>query len=259
MKTTDYGLPYEFPGLIEQIEDRGDYVAIKTPGLPGFFWGNYLLFPTPPGPEDYGRWRDAYRAEFGTEKEVSHEAFGWDSPTGEVGSVEPFQEAGFRVSRESVMVANRAIRPPHLNAEVETRIAASDEEWASAEDCMAGYSGDGVSTNKRLAKKLATWRNLTKKKAGGWYNAYLNGRVVGGVGTYQARDTFVVEEVATHPDFRRRGVARTAVYSACRQAIEHPNVEQLLLYADHGSAAERMYEQIGFRTLELQLGLLRTT
>ena len=87
----------------------------------------------------------------------------------------------------------------------------------------------------------------------------LDGRVVGGLGTFQVRDTFVVYEVATHPDFRRRGVARTAVYSACRQAIEHPNVEQLLLYADHGSAAERMYEQIGFRTLELQLGLLRTT
>ena len=257
MNTTSNRIDFEFPGLIEQIEDRGDYVAIKTPGLPGFYWGNYLLFPKPPGPEDYDLWGEAFRAEFASLEEVGHEAFGWNSPNGELGNVEPFQEAGFRVSRESVMVANRVIQPPHLNVKVETRIAASDEEWASAEDCIAGYSGNGVSTNKRLTKMLATWQDLTKKEAGGWYNAYLDGRVAGGLGTFQVRDTFVVYEVATHPDFRRRGVARTAVYSTCRQAIENPSVGQLLLNADHGGSAERMYEQIGFRTLELELGLLR--
>ena len=69
----NYRVDFEFPGLIEQIEDRGDYVAFRTPSLPGFFWGNYLLFPNPPGPEDYSRWRAAYRAEFGSVEELHHE------------------------------------------------------------------------------------------------------------------------------------------------------------------------------------------
>ena len=52
VKTTSNRIDFGFPDLIEQIEDRGDYVAIKTPGLPGFYFGNYLLFPNPPGSED---------------------------------------------------------------------------------------------------------------------------------------------------------------------------------------------------------------
>ena len=35
--------------------------------------------------------------------------------------------------------------------------------------------------------------------------------------------------------------------------------ERLLLYAEHGSAAERMYEQIGFRTVEYLLELIKTS
>jgi hypothetical protein len=61
----NYRLDFEFPDLIEQIEDRGDYVAFRTPSLPGFYWGNYLLFPNPPGQEDYDRWRAAFRRSLG--------------------------------------------------------------------------------------------------------------------------------------------------------------------------------------------------
>ena len=87
----------------------------------------------------------------------------------------------------------------------------------------------------------------------------LNGRVVGGLGTYRIQNTFVIDDVATHPDFQGRGVARTAVYTACSESIKQPDVERLLLYAEHGSAAERIYEQIGFRTVEQFLGLIKTS
>ena len=255
----NYRLDFEFPGLIEQIEDRGDYVAFRTPSLPGFFWGNYLLFPNPPGPEDYDRWRAAFRAEFGSVEELHHEAFGWDTPTGEVGNVEPFVDAGFQVSRGSVMLAKEVTRPPHLSTEVEIRVANSEKEWTAATDCIAEYSREGVTMNRRLARKLEIWRELTEKGAGVCYNACLNGRAVGGLGTYLIQNTIVVDDVATHPDFQGRGVARTAVYTACRQSIEQPDLERLLLHAEHGSAAERMYEQIGFRTAEQLLELIKTT
>ena len=244
----NYRLDFDFPGLIEQIEDCGDYIALRTPSLPGFFWGNYLLFPNAPGPEDFDRWRAAFRAEFGSVEELHHEAFGWDTPTGEVGNVEPFVNAGFEVSRLSVMLAKQVKRPPYLSTEVEVRVADSEQEWTAAIDCIAEDSREGVTMNRRLARKLEIWRELTEKSAGVWYNACLDGRVVGGLGTYLIQNTLVVDDVA-----------RTAVYTACHQSIEQPDVERLLLYAEHGSAAERMYQQIGFRTTEQLLELIKTT
>lgn len=39
-----------------QVLDRGDYLVIKTPTNPTFYWGNFLLFAEPPGDGDDVRW-----------------------------------------------------------------------------------------------------------------------------------------------------------------------------------------------------------
>jgi len=41
--------------------DRGEYLIVRTPNLPGFFLDNFLLFANPPGSGDFDRWRERFR------------------------------------------------------------------------------------------------------------------------------------------------------------------------------------------------------
>ena len=39
-----------------QIIEHPGYLQLVTPGNPGYYWGNFLLFPQPPTPADVERW-----------------------------------------------------------------------------------------------------------------------------------------------------------------------------------------------------------
>ena len=39
-----------FPRFDGVVTDRGDYLVVRTPSNPGFYWGNFLLLDAPAGP-----------------------------------------------------------------------------------------------------------------------------------------------------------------------------------------------------------------
>jgi predicted GNAT family acetyltransferase len=61
--------------------------------------------------------------------------------------------------------------------------------------------------------------------------------------------------VQTHPDFQRRGIAGTLVYEAGQLAAEKFGLETLVIVASVGSAAGRVYQSVGFKFAERQLGI----
>ena len=52
--------------LLEGSErtDRGDYVVIRSPANPAFWWGNFLLMAAPPAPGGAAGWQSRFDAEF---------------------------------------------------------------------------------------------------------------------------------------------------------------------------------------------------
>jgi hypothetical protein len=52
---------HRFDGI---VLDRGDYIVVKTPSNPGFFFGNLLLFPEAPKLGSLERWKATFRKEF---------------------------------------------------------------------------------------------------------------------------------------------------------------------------------------------------
>lgn len=68
-----------------------------------------------------------------------------------------------------------------------------------------------------------------------------------GVGRFQS--------VGTHPDFRRRGLCGTLVYEAARYTLEHMGAETLVMVADEEYHAAGIYELVGFRPTEHQIGM----
>jgi hypothetical protein len=113
------------------ILDRGDYLVIRTPTNPLFYWGHFLLFIAPPGPGDFDRWRQLFAEEFGDLPQVKHITLGWDAPDGTQGEIQPFLDAGFHYSKEVVQVAETVYPPPYPNAAIAIRLLTTDAEWAA--------------------------------------------------------------------------------------------------------------------------------
>ncbi len=255
VKSLGYRMDLSFPGFKGEVIDRGDYLVIRTPDNPSYYWGNYLLFDAPPTPSDFDRWRDLFYKEIGKQPNITHEAFGWDSPSGEMGHIEPFLEAGYNLNNCSVLTTSRVGLPPYFNPDVVVRPVETDEEWEMAGICASCYATRVTAVNDRIRKHMIAWRAVSLCDAGKWYGAFLKGVLVGGLGIYTVDETGVIDNVVTHPDFREKGVGRSLVYLASLHAIETLGVKKLLLSTDNGSAAKRMYEQVGFRTVEQQLGI----
>ena len=70
-----------------------------------------------------------------------------------------------------------------------------------------------------------------------------------GVARFQAVDT--------HPDYRRRGLAGTLVHHAGAEGLTWPGVQTLVIVADPGDEAIRVYRSVGFDGTETQVQLLR--
>jgi predicted GNAT family acetyltransferase len=70
-----------------------------------------------------------------------------------------------------------------------------------------------------------------------------------GVARFQAVDT--------HPDHRRCGLAGSLVHHAGAEGLTWPGVQTLVILADPGDDAIRVYRSVGFDGTETQVQLLR--
>jgi ribosomal protein S18 acetylase RimI-like enzyme len=84
--------------------------------------------------------------------------------------------------------------------------------------------------------------------AGGWWLGRLQGRIAGSMGLFFDGPLGRYQTVATHPAFRRRGVARTMVTELARRGFARPATELLVIAADRDYFATQLYQSCGFHT-----------
>lgn len=244
-----------FPRFEGAVEDRGGCLVVRTPDNPGFYWGNFLLFAHPPGPDSLPEWTRRFREEF---PDARHVAFGWDSPAGEPGAVEPFLAEGYIFSENAVLTADAVLPPPHPNRDVEIRPLATDAEWAQALENQAGRRADEFPSPQYAefkARQMERYRRMADAGRGAWFGAFADGRMVADLGVFTDGPVARFQMVETHPDFRNRGICGTLVHESARYALAHLGVGTLVITADEHYHAGRIYESVGFRRTERQVGL----
>jgi ribosomal protein S18 acetylase RimI-like enzyme len=250
-----------FPRFEGIVTDRGEYLVVRTPAIPGFYWGNYLLFAQPPAEDSLPGWKRLLQRKIADVQPTEHCAFGWDSPTGE-GAVEPFLADGFILAENAVLSTDAVLAPRHYNADVEIRPLATDADWAQAlENHVALRQGEFSETEYRLfkARQLGQYRRMTEAGVGTWFGGFAEGWLVADLGVFTDETLARLQQVGTHPDFRNRGICATLVYESARHALTRLGAERLVITADEHYHAGRIYESLGFRRTERQLGVeLRT-
>jgi hypothetical protein len=234
------------------IDDRGDYLVIRSPDNPDFWWGNFLLLRDPP--RTGGTWLTRFAAEFPTAR---HVAIGVDTAEDQIATPEEFLAAGLEPERATVLTAVGVRPPPHPNTDAEIRFLDSDADWRQSVDLAVRCFGVGE-PGDYLDRRAAAQRRLTEEGTGAWFGAFVGGRLVAQLGLFDAGDGYArYQHVETDPAARRQGLAGTLVWHAGRYGREVLHARTLVIVADPADVAIRVYCACGLTDRESQFSFAR--
>lgn len=238
------------------VDDRGEYLVIRTPANPNYWWGNFLLLSAPPRAGEADRWLAKFAAEF---PEARHVTLGIDVT--EAGAVDPTEllAKGFRLERSAVLTAREVHEPPRPNQKATVRELAGDDDWRQAADLRAVISEGlpGADADFLLAR-IAAERALTEDGHGSWFGAFVDNKLLAQLGLITDGSGIArFQNVEAHPAARRQGLAGTLVWRAAQHGLSALGARTLVMVADPHDVAIRVYRSVGFADAETQIGFER--
>jgi ribosomal protein S18 acetylase RimI-like enzyme len=236
------------------IEDRDDYLVVRTPHNPTFWWGNFLLLPAPPPPDDTPQWLATFASAF---PEARHLAFGFDGVDGTVADLAGFAAAGLSVEASTVMTAQDVHPPDRPNEAATCRVLSSDDDWLQQIELrIACNDSDPDDTAHRTfaTAHTNTMRALMAAGHGAWFGAFVEGRLLCSMGLFSTAPGIArFQSVETHPEARRQGLATTLVHYASMYGFDELRAHTLVMVADPEYSAIRIYRAVGFTGTQTQL------
>ena len=237
-----------------KITDRGDYLVVRIPDNPTFYWGNFLLLAAWPEPGTGNSWLARFAAEF---PHAGHIALGVDAGA-EPAEVPPeFPAAGLKFECATVLSCAEVQSPPHQNTDAEIRPLESDDDWEQSRDlgirCF-GYDGP------YLERRARARRRMTRAGRAAWFGAFEGGRLLAQLGVCDVGAGLArYQDVETDPAARRQGLAGTLVWHAGRYAAEAFGAGTLVIVADPAEGAIRIYRTCGFADMQAQFSFERAS
>jgi GNAT superfamily N-acetyltransferase len=242
LRSLGYRTDLIFARFSGEITDCGSYMVVRTPSNPTFYWGNFVLFDRPPTSGDVEDWFEVFAREIPYAK---HIAIGWDGQ--EPGDAQAFVAAGL---------------------DFEETIVMTDQDWADLLELRMTCNDDGYEPEGYrvyLEGKIREYRRMGEAGLGSWFGAFLEDRIVCSMGLYSDAGfegghfdgdrVARFQSVETHPDFRRRGLCGSLVHHVATHGLEVMHAKTLVMCADPGYHAARIYESVGFRPSERQYAL----
>ena len=241
-----------------RVEDRGGYLVLRSPGNPGYWWGNFLLLPSL-GPGEAANWLARFAAEFPA---AGHVTFGVDVTDDAAVAGDELAADGFTVQRSVVLTARELRPPPYPNSEATYRPLSGTADWEQAarlrEIALIDEAGVG-SDPEFVQSRVAAARALTEAGLATWYGAFIGGDLLAQMGIITDGSSGLAryQSVETHPDARRRGLAGTLTWHVGTQALAAGQARTLVMVASPDDVAIRVYRCVGFADAEVQIGFER--
>jgi len=193
-------------------------------------------------------WNNACEQGAGTDRNSS--GIPAATPAGRAG----FEAAGLDVRRETVLTASALREPPHPNRAARFRQLRGDGWQQSAQLRAVCDAEDGPPAGRAFAEaRDAARRRLAEAGHGAWFGAFVDGELAAQLGVFSGGTGIArYQDVETHPDARRQGLAGTLVFHAARYAIDQLGATTLVIVTDPGESAIRVYRSVGFANREIQ-------
>jgi len=227
--------------------DRGDYVVVRTPDEPNYYFGNFLVLAAPPQVGEVAYWTRRFADEFRDLPDVRHVAFRWDSTT-DAGALDELRGAGFRIDNDWVMTATEVSAPPTA---LEVRALRADEMQHVA-DLGFAISDDHSDSFRQFLQRRAAWKtSIVTRGIGAFWGAFDGDALVGSLGLVELDRLARYQDVQVATTHRKRGIASAMLAAAAfgspgRQAM----IERYVIVAEPDSEAARVYARAGFTVAE---------
>jgi GNAT superfamily N-acetyltransferase len=238
-----------------QIEDRGDYLVVRSPQNPTYWWGNFLLLTAAPEAPEASRWLTRFATEFPA---AQHVALGIDVT--EASAVDPagLVAAGLRIDRSTVLLTSEVHEPTRPNRSATYRALAEDDDWLQAAELRTVLSADEPGGEPAfLQARIAAERAITEAGHGSWFGAFVDGKLLAQLGLISVGAGIArYQNVEAHPAARRKGLAGTLVWQAGQQCLD-AGADTLVMVADPRGFAIGVYRSVGFTDAETQIGFER--
>jgi len=235
------------------VHDHGTFTEVRTPDNYTFWFGNYLLLPSPPVVAMVPGWIAKFDACFADAPEVAHKCLQWPDAGGSAATRTEFERLGWEFDQTSVLVATNTAPVRPAPPGVVFRRIKSDLDWTQVLEQQVASRPEGFGGALYRAykqKRLAFFRGLQDAGRGAWYGAFKGTELVADMGIFHRDGISRFQEVSTHPAHRRQGICAALVHhvSTAEQAQEPGN--RMVILADAGEPAERIYTRLGYREVE---------
>ena len=237
------------------VEEHEGFLSVRTPGNPGYHFGNFLIFDGPPENGDEQRWPQRFESLFGSDAGVRHAAFAWGGP--DMSAAQRFIDAGYTLERRAVMTAREVPDFP-VPAGLHVRKLRCDNDWNGQYELDLAARKDAYEPEgyARFARAQVDYRRSIAAQFGTWLGAFDGDRLVGSCGIFSLGDGIArYQDVNVLADYRNRGVARCLIGAAGRYALERFRAALLVIVADSGDFPIRIYEKCGFALYERENAL----
>lgn len=248
------------------VTDQGDYLVIRSPRNPLYWWGNFLLVRQL-APATGPLWLERFAAEFpgaehvaigvdATDAAVLHAAALAD-PAGLIG-------CGLRLDVDAVLTAHELREPPYVNTDAVIRPLRGKDDWQQAAELRTVVSADGPGGDPQFAaSRVAAERAICEAGHATWYGAFLDDALMAQLGIVTGNGLSGPDRLAryqnveTHPSARGRGLASTLVWQAGQETLSKGNADTLVIVADPDYHAIGIYMSLGFTVTQHQISFAR--
>ncbi len=241
-----------------QVVHHPGYVTVRTPANPAFWWGNFVLLSGEAARQGPEPGLALMRSEFPAS---AHVALGIDVTSAAAAGLDDFAAAGLDVHHDTVLTAGALREPPHPNHAAVLRELDGDDDWRQSAQLRAicdAEEGGYPPVPAFIAARDAARRALAGTGHGAWFGAFLDGQLASQLGVFSDRRGVArYQEVATHPDARRQGLAATLLCHAAHYATGHLAATTLVIVADPAEPAIGLYRGVGFADQETQVSVSR--
>jgi GNAT superfamily N-acetyltransferase len=225
------------------VEDRGDYLVVRSPQNPDFHWGNCLFVADGTVVDDAQRWEQTFQ--------VSFPDAGWVA----IGLVRMPEDTvawtarGIGLDLDDVLTTRSLPRQtPLADGYAVRRLDGTDWELAVAR-ALAENDRTGehepVGHERFVRAQTATRRVLSERGVAAFFGAFADGVLVADLGIVRCGTTARYQAVGTDEEHRRRGLASHLLGVAARWAADR-GCDRWVIVTEATNSAGRVYRAVGF-------------
>ena len=239
-----------------EVQTTADYIIVRTPSAPDYYFGNAIILKNSAGLVDKFRLEADFLKLVRVSPAIKHRTFIWPEISEEIAPIEDYVENGYEYEQNIVLSASAAelISPSNPNRDVEIRRFQNDD-WVAWTELSTQENTDypDEEYKNHVKNQETVYRSMIDSGLGDWWGAFINGLQVAHLGLFFEDRTGRFQSVLTRPEFRGKNICRTLVHEVATEGFKR--AERLVMIADTNYHAARIYESLGFRPRERMASL----